>query len=125
MPGRDRCSRTSGLVSTGKSMTKVGLTSEPFTKCSHSSSTYLPGSGWSISMSTLSASFFSSAIGVCGVISTPAAALSESYMLRRSHSPPRSYSVPSAQVTTCEPDTATAAFWIISCVRSAIWWSSP
>jgi hypothetical protein len=41
-PAIVRCSRTSGEVSSGKSMTKVGRSRPPLTKCSHSSSTYLP-----------------------------------------------------------------------------------
>ena len=58
-------------------------------------------------------------IGVSGVISVPTAVLSDSNIEMRAQSPPKSYSVPSFQVTTCEPATATAAFWIISWVRSA------
>ena len=51
----------------------------------------------------------------------PEAAESDSYIEMRSHSPPSSYSVPSAQVTVVDPATAIAAFCTSSCVSAAIW----
>ena len=122
-PAMERCSRTRGLVSRGKSITNVGRTRSGFTKCSHSSSTSLPwvASGGS-STPARTARARRSSSEVCGVTATPAAAESESYIEMRSHWPPRSYSVPSAHVTVVEPPTATAAFCTRSCVRSAIPW---
>jgi hypothetical protein len=54
------------------------------------------------------------------VIVRPDASDSESYIEMRSHWPPRSNSVPSAHVTVVDPATAIAAFWMSSCVRSAM-----
>ncbi len=80
-------------------MTKVGRSSPPFTKCSHSSSTSLPGIAWEgTSTSKRSAIAISGSSGVCGSIlgaapsvhASARAALSESYIEMRSHSPPRS-----------------------------------
>jgi hypothetical protein len=103
-------------------MTKVGRSRPPFTKCSHSSSTYLPcvATFSGTSTPTDAASAFSSSSGVSGVIVVPAASERDAYIEMRSHWPPRSNAVPSAQVTVVEPATAIAAFWMSSWVRSAM-----
>ena len=71
-------------------------------------------------MPSASASCLRRDIGVSAVICSPTASESVSYIEMRAHSPPRSNSVPSAQVTTCEPLVAIAASWISRWVRSAI-----
>ena len=47
------------------------------------------------------------------------ASLSEGYISSCFHSPPKSYSVPSASVTVVEPNTATAISWMTSCTVRA------
>ena len=102
-------------------MTKTGFSSSPFTKCSQSSSTSLP---W-VASATSTPDRVGQLLQLGDArlrrdLDAGRLADSDSYIDSRDHSPPRSNSVPSAQVTTCEPATAIAAFCTSSWVRSAI-----
>src|SRR5699024_7939318 len=117
-PGSLRCERVKGEVSTGKCLTNIGPSSWSSHKSSQISSTNLPWpqppSFGTSRPTTLASSLSSSTVESMVTSFWPgnffcSASFRDGYIsIFGPVSPPRSYSVTSASVTTCDPQTSLA-----------------